>query len=220
MGALGNVHILESIDALKGLINTLGSSVDEQFIAAIRERATEAFFKPKDESTLYYKASVGTALNDELAKAKIKVPDAADKYSVEKWTINPPRFVKKQSQRIYWTSRFEAKLKALKSAPAPQWLTQPPHIVTSTTELDVSKRPAWSSGLTLSSLMNLPSSAVIQSSSGGWSPNQIVISGVDDQFVAFGTASLDVGWSVAVTTSGGLTKLQVESIAFVEMIWE
>jgi hypothetical protein len=46
-----------SIHALKGLINTRGSSVDEQFIAAIRGRAADAFFKAKDEGSLYYKAS-------------------------------------------------------------------------------------------------------------------------------------------------------------------
>jgi hypothetical protein len=113
VSSAANVHLLESIDALKGLINTLGSSVDEQFIAAIRDRAADAFFKTKDENTLYYKASVGASLNDTLEKAGFKLPDGADKYTVEKWTISPPRFVKKQGQRIHWTTRFEARLRSL-----------------------------------------------------------------------------------------------------------
>lgn len=117
LGTATNVHLLESVDALKGLINTLGSAVDEEFIAAIKQGAGEVFFKLKDESTLYYKASVGSTLQQTLSNAAIKLPDGADKYKVENWTINPPRFVKKQGQRIYWTSRFASRLKALKSAP-------------------------------------------------------------------------------------------------------
>jgi hypothetical protein len=147
IGTSGNIHVLELIDALKGLINTLGSSVDEQFITAIRDRAAEAFFKAKDETTLYYKASVAASLSDTLTKASVKLPDRADKYNVEKWTINPPRFVKKQGQRIYWTTRFEARLKALKSAPLPQWQTAPSYILSSTSEQDVLTPPtAWSTG--------------------------------------------------------------------------
>ncbi len=61
-----NVHILESVDALKGLINILASTVDEEFIAAIRDKAEHLFYKPNDKSTLYYKASVGAALNQAL----------------------------------------------------------------------------------------------------------------------------------------------------------
>jgi len=219
VGTSGNIHVLESIDALKGLINTLGSSVDEQFITAIRDRAAEAFFKAKDETTLYYKASAGASLNDILTQASVKLPDGADKYNAEKWTINPPRFVKKQGQRIYWTTRFEARLKALKSTPPPQWQTPPSYMLSSTSERDVLKPAAWSTGLSLSSLMTLPSSGVVQPSTGAWSSSPILLGSIDDQFVAFGTASLDVSWSVAVTTAGVLTKLQLESIEFVEVVW-
>jgi hypothetical protein len=199
----GNVHVLESIDALKGLINTLGSSVDEQFIEAIRERAGEAFFKAKEESTLYYKASVGASLADILTKATFKLPDSADKYTVEKWTLSPPRFVKKVGQRIHWTTRFEAKLRALKSAPPPQWLSMSPYMLSSTSGQEVLTTSTWSTNQS-------------------WPPSSVVISGSggsEDQLVAYGTASMDVNWSLAVTTSGTLTKLQLESIQFVEVIW-
>jgi hypothetical protein len=42
---------------------------------------------------------------------------------------------------------------------------------------------------------------------------------MEEQLVGHGTASLDATWSLAVTTSGTLTKLQLESIQFVEAIW-
>ena len=123
LGTATNVHLLESIDALKGLINTLGSAVDEEFIEAIKQRAADVFFKSGDASTLYYKASVRVELEEKLKNATVSLPPGADKYTVEGWTIGSPRFAKKQGQRIYWTTRFEARLKALKLSPQPEWLT-------------------------------------------------------------------------------------------------
>lgn len=219
LGGANNIHVLESIDALKGLINTLGSSVDEQFIAAIKQRAGEAFFKLKDEGTLYYKASIGAALGETLSSAAVKLPNGADKYSVEKWTISPPRFVKKQGQRIYWTTRFEARLKALKSASPPQWQPSSSFILSSTSEQEVLKMPPVSSGLALSSLLKLSPQNFLQPPTGLWPSNPVFFSTTDDQIVGYGTAGLDVSWSLAVTTSGALTKLQLESVEFVETVW-
>ena len=226
LGTASNVHVLESIDALKGLINILGSSIDEQFIATIRDGAADAFFRANDESTLYYKASVGPALNDALAKAGIKLPDSAERYAVEKWTISPPRFVKKQRQRVLWTTRFEARLKAVKAVRPPQWPPASryiPHILSSTSEQEVLEPTSSSTGVTLGSLAKLSPSGVVQPSVGIWSSYPLTlasIGGIEDQLVAYGTASLDASWSLALTTSGKLTKLQLESIQFVEMIWE
>jgi hypothetical protein len=41
-----------------------------------------------------------------------------------------------------------------------------------------------------------------------------------EQLVGYGTAHLDVAWSLAVTTSGMLTKPKLESVAFVEAVWD
>ncbi len=210
LSAATNVHLLESIEALKDLINTLSSSVDEQYIAAIRARAAEAFFKTDDQASLYYKASVGSSLRETLAAATVKLPTGADKYAVDTWTINPPRFVKKQGQRIYWTSRFEANLRALKSAPSPQLPLRWQPVFT---EHRILPEPLRASGQTIGPLLmplgeEWPSTSIVF---GGF--------GANDQLVATGTASVDVAWSLAVTTSGAFTKLQVEATEFVEVTW-
>jgi hypothetical protein len=80
-----NVHLLESVDALKGLINTLGSSVDEAFIEAIKDRADQLFFISEDQSTLYYKAGIYDKLQAALSGQKVSLPPGAERYKVEKW---------------------------------------------------------------------------------------------------------------------------------------
>jgi PIN domain len=112
-----NIHLLDSIDALKGLLNTLGSTVDEHFIIEIRDKASSLFFKSKDETTLYFKARINDALEQTLREAKIQLPRSAEKYSVDKLTLSPPSFVRKQGQRIFWSTRVQARLKALMVLP-------------------------------------------------------------------------------------------------------
>jgi hypothetical protein len=216
-----NVHFLESVDALKGLINTIGSAVDEQFIAAIKERAADIFFKSGDENTLYQKESIGARLESVLKNATQKLPLGAYRYRVDKWTISAPRFVKKQGQRIYWATRFDAALNALKAA-----LTD------------------WGTGMVPLANLNEPSfispniylnSLQLNSASGAASPDNLLFSRenpqiynslaarvynpAEDQVVGYGTASLDASWSLAVTTSGALTKPRLESVDFVEVVW-
>ena len=220
LSSAANVYVLESVDALKDLINTLGSAVDEQFIAAIKERAADVFFKAGDESTLYYKASVRTKLDAALAKASPRLPPGAYKYRVDGWTISTPRFVKKQGQRIYWASRFDATLSALKAVAPQNWAT----VVTNLGPADLTKAsvvstPNYLSSLQLNPYQSLAAPDLFGSGSGQGEGFQIINSGFEDQAVGHGAASLNASWSLAVTTSGALTKPRLESIDFTEAVW-
>jgi hypothetical protein len=216
-----NVHLLESIDALKGLINTLGSAVDEEFIARIKDRAAELFFKVGDKSTLYYKASVGAALEQALRSAPLKLLAGADKYKIERWTIGAPRFVKKQGQRIYWMTRFEAKLSALKSAAQPNWLQGNltagfPQPIT----MGLLNTPL-ASGLAGAATRNIVQTYF---ETPQFETPQFVVPSPSavaerDQFIGYGTASLNASWSLGVTTTGMLTKSKLESVEFIEVVW-
>lgn len=216
-----NVHILDSIDALKGLLNTLGSTVDEQFISAIKPKAEQLFFKAKDESTLYYKAGVGDSLNRVLREAPIQLPPSAERYAVEKWTINPPNFVRKVGQRIFWSTRFQARVKATKAAPQPEWN---PSTLISGVSLPqgrgVSTNILGSGSTSLASLLQPISSNVRFGSA--WLPaaGSTVFSLAEEQTIGYGTAHIDVSWSLAVTTSAALTKPRVEAVTFVEAVWD
>jgi hypothetical protein len=219
-----NVHLLESIDALKGLINTIGSSVDEQFISAIRERAADIFFKSGDENTLYQRESIGARLEHVLKGAAPKLPVGAYRYRVDKWTISPPRFVKKQGQRIYWATRFDAALNALKAAALTDWGTGMNVALANLTKPNLVYPTAYLNSLQLNSLSgaNVPDNLYFT----GETPHiynslaaQVYNPVAEDQVIGYGTASLDVSWSLAVTTSGVLTKPRLESVDFVEVVW-
>jgi len=223
LGGGTNVHVFESIDALKGLINTLGSAVDEQYIARIKEGAAELFFKSGDESTLYYKASVGATLPRILAAA-LKPPAGADYCRIGGWALGSPEFVRKEGQRIYWTTRFEAKLTAVKSVPPINWATaahSPINMVTlAPSQYTLSPPPtritfAQGPGVTLDPRISTPSEAWGE----GFNNLTLAANLSESQSVASGTASLDVSWSLAVATSGALTKPRVESVDFVEVVW-
>jgi uncharacterized protein (UPF0147 family) len=223
-----NVHILESVDALKGLINTIGSSVDEQFIAAIKERAAEIFFKSGDQGTLYYKASVAAKLDQALASAPLKLPSGAYRHRVDKWTISAPRFVKKQGQRIHWATRFEAAVNALKAAEQRvEWLTvganpaladlTKPYLGASPSNYLIPGQPVASSYLIPAQPQTSPNAYAARF---GYGENfQILNPVAEDQVVGYGTASLNVSWSLGVTTSGALTKPELESVDFVDIVW-
>jgi hypothetical protein len=223
-----NVDVVDSVDALKGLINTLGSTVDEQFIAAIKDKAKDLFYKPNDKGSLYYRASVKELLNQALEGAKMQLPSGAERYTIEQWTINQPRFVRKQSQRIHWSTRFEARLKALKSKPWPtiEWSSPPPE---SPSQAFIGS--GVGNAATISPLFfgseGLPPSGYIRGLSANITPTSLYtpgltpgLIGMDDQLVGYGTANLDVSWSLAVATTGKLTKPQLESVTFVEIVWD
>jgi len=233
IGAAANVHLLDSVDALKGLLNTLGSTVDEQYINSIKPSAAEIFFKAKDESSLYYKESVGDSLNAALRSAEVKLPAGAERYDVEKWTISRPQFVKKEAQRIYWTTRFKARFKALKSIPRPVIggysnvvgpllsAQQEPAIKVGTGRGLASlaaSLPNLSEGFRSTYLSTFGKADLISALSSPLSLASVALA--DDQVVAFGTADLDVSWSLLVTTAGKLTKPRVQSVDFVEVVWD
>ena len=244
LSASTNVHVLESVDALKGLINTLGSTVDEQFIAAIRDKAQHLFYKPSDKNTLYYKASVHAALKEALKEAKLQLPSGAERYTVDEWTINPPRFVSKQGQRIFWSTRFQARLKAVKSPPAVEWQRASIIPTGSIESPTIDSYVLGSTGLspTVDSLLGptgpsptvnsyvlgptglSPTANIIgwkSPSTSGWVPAVAgILGGENDQLVGYGTALLDVSWSLAVATSGTLTKPRLESVSYIETVWD
>lgn len=219
IGSAANVHILDSVDALKGLINTIGSAVDEQFIAAIKDLAADVFFKPKDESTLYYKASVSSKLEQALTSASFKLPAGADKYKVDKWGIGAPRFVKKQGQRINWATRFEATLNALKSPAQPEWMA----VGSSLSRPDPTDQNILSTQIPAVVGTTQVANAFAARLHPSFYGEGVVIPNLfgkgDDQIVGYGTASLNASWSLAVTTSGTLTKPKLESIEFIEVVW-
>lgn len=213
-----NVYVLESVDALKGLINTLGSAVDEHFIAAIQPKAERLFFGPGDQETLYYRWQISTALNEKLTAAPIVLPNGAERYAVENWSISPPRFLRKERQRISWASRFGAQLRAVRMVHASS--PQRTRIILPGIE------PESPIGDSLqSSMVSVPSSSAnIRVDKDFWGDvsnlNRVWLStGGHEQTVGSGLATIDVNWTVSVTTALGLKSPKLDTLSFVEVVW-
>jgi len=123
IGHAGNVRILETIDDLIALINTLISQVGEDVVEDIRKRANGYFFKPQDKTTFYYKGDVLSKIRGQVGTELSRIPEGATFQDEERITIGWPEFQRKEARRFHWITRitFTYKLsRQLESPPAPE----------------------------------------------------------------------------------------------------
>lgn len=111
-----NVRILESLNELESLINTLVSSVPEDKISEWGNRAAAYFFQEGDESTLYYRENISELIAQRFANQLSNVPNIFVKRKNDMNYIQAPVFVRKRRQRIHWMTeiRITSKLFASK----------------------------------------------------------------------------------------------------------
>ena len=106
LGRVRNVRILESLNELETLINTLVSNVPEEKISDWRQKAASYFFKLEDKSTWYYRKNIGQSIANRFASEMSAVPSQ----SVRRKNISPiiqqPVFVQKIGQRIHWMTEI------------------------------------------------------------------------------------------------------------------
>ena len=225
MTGRSNTQVLASPDELKGLINTLVSQVDEEFINSIRDDASKMFFVSKDDNSLYYREKLGSQVR-ELVDQSVAPPTGADQVATDRVTIANPRFVRKEKQRVYWSTRIEIHLKGTRS-PFPATISY--------TGLDVASVPNLGLGPQSNLWIHNPGQSVILS--GTYKPKLPVVGSLlttqkppeggvaslsswpEDQVVATGIASVEVIWSVAVSTARRLTKPQLHDLSFVDVVW-
>lgn len=113
-----NVRILRNIGELQGLINTLASQVDEDTIKKYRAVAEKLFFTQGENTGLYFKLSVREKIHSEFASILESFPaDAPFADGGPAYSIYPPIFIRKESQRISWSSRIEVKQNATSIRP-------------------------------------------------------------------------------------------------------
>lgn len=102
-----NVRILSSLDALESLINTIVSTIPEEFALKLAEKAGRLFFEKDNNNTFYYKESIGEKIREQYAKElSDTILQGCLRYGGT-WWIQNPIFIKKDRQRIYWISTIE-----------------------------------------------------------------------------------------------------------------
>jgi hypothetical protein len=102
-----NVRILKSTDELESLINTLVSSVPEEFAAELAQKADKLFFVKEDEKSLYYKEDIRGQINRDYADVLNDPIIGGHLRRSGTWWITAPIFVKKTRQRVHWVSVLE-----------------------------------------------------------------------------------------------------------------
>ncbi len=112
-----NARVVESLELLEQLINTLVANVTEEFVNKIRDKAAEYFSNSETTEGLYYREDVKDRISRKFSSELTDVPEGADVTRVDSWTIGMPRFLKKQGQRISWNTCITAHREALKRYP-------------------------------------------------------------------------------------------------------
>lgn len=188
--SMPNVRILNTLEELRGLINTLVSEVDEKFVEEMQGKAQPYFFVKEDQSTLYYKEELRRLIKEKFSNELNTKPEGVTEAEPEIWYIGKPRFVKKEGQRIFWASRIEATYAGYKTEyKSPQ----------ATGLLGLSQAPS-PAVMALSNLAN------------------IITPKTEKLFVSRYAVILEVDWSVTIGAHKKFSAPKIEGMRYVETV--
>jgi hypothetical protein len=118
-----NVQVFDGLEALKGLISTLSSEVDEEFVDELQKKASALFFvNAQSKETLYYRENISEQIKSIFSNELSAIPEGATSKVDDGIFITPPRFVRKEKQRVYWSSRITFNFNAMR------WVSSVPQI--------------------------------------------------------------------------------------------
>jgi hypothetical protein len=232
-----NAQVLPDLSALRNLINTLVSTVDEAFVAGLREKAGKIFFDGmENKESLYLKEDITGQIREKFKQEFSALPTGAESRSTNSIRIaTPPEFLKKDGQRVFWSTKITYKVAASR-------------IEYNSVEPQQSLFAANTSGLG-GAAITLPSGVSVVGSmspfvlgtsnvapqfntspyvSGVYSPNVYGTSGNPAELlripksvvVRTGKTVFEVVWSAHVNQAKKLSKLKIEQINFIETTWD
>ena len=222
----GNVLILKSLEDLQGLINTLVSKVTEDFVNTHIQRATTYFFKQSDDNCLYKREKIKDEILQRFDEQLKAIPDGASSRENGTWYISPPKFVKKERQRVFWANRITVKAEAFdeRLIIGPQYPHQPTGIPLG--KLGVETQPIITGSISLGDKPIVPPTKTIKESVMSISipPAPLSWLALSNPLtrtkVADGESVFEVTWSVTVTTEGKYRSPRIDSITHVETAWD
>lgn len=194
-----NSQVLSSLDELKNLINTLASQVDETFLNELQEKAKLMFFSGNEnKDALYYKEKIYDRIINEYASQLEVLPDGADVRESDGISIIQPRFLKKEGQRISWTTRMRFKTKAYR--------------------FEEAQLPTVLQG-SLPEIGNPPAQG-LRGGLLGLSDVYRKFAQKEKQLVKSGATIFEVNWSTTVDAKRKLSRPEIQEVIFLETIWE
>lgn len=102
-----NVKVLESLDELESLINTLVSTIPEELVEELAQKANKLFFEKDNYNSLYYKENISEKIMELFQNELTNTIFPGKLRSSGSWWILKPIFIKKVRQRIHWVSPIE-----------------------------------------------------------------------------------------------------------------
>lgn len=227
-----NVRILRSLDDLQSLINTLVSSVTEEFVASFRDPAERLFFSTNSQDGLFYKEKIREDINRRFDAKLRETPRGADSRENGTWTIVTPSFVGKSGQRIVWRTSIKVEATAFKiNTPEGLAFGYPTHFGDPLfSQTVIPSSPVFSSeGLIIGDEVLRPYGGLVY---GGFAEpkltigdtpilaNTIVTPAANKTPFARGHTLFHVTWSVTITTTGKLSRPKIELIEWKETLWQ
>lgn len=229
-GGIRNVHVLETVEDLKGLINTLVSKVTEEYINSIKEKVLLCFFDAEKEDGVYFRAKVRSSITEKYKVALRELPEDATERTNHGWFIQAPNFVKKSGQRTFWNTRVRVEAEAFKWSE--ETILRPLGMGDSQLSGgvglplgDVTLKPLGA--ITLGDVTLPPTRGITSGNYGIYGINDYRLgfpSSVAEvknvkRKVGSGNTIFDVLWSVLVTTRKELRNPKVEDIKLVGTYW-
>jgi len=204
-----NSSVLNNLDDLRALINTLSSEVSEEYIQRLKVKAASIFFVDKDhKEALYYKDKISDRISDEFSEQLKEIPISDGIRKRAGISIFHPQFVKKDKQRIYWSSRIDFKAEIYANVPKLETQQQ-----FATGLLGLSNVTAKTPNTNALSLL-LNSYVANQA---GKPQTELPL---DQKLVKTGRSKFEVNWSVSVSSAQKLIKPIIDEIIFSETAWD
>lgn len=191
-----NMRVLSTINDLENLINTLVSSVTEEFVSEIKDKAQKYFFEKDNQKTYYYKEEIRNRISEQYSKELKATPEKGMLREGGTWWINPPVFVKKDKQRVYWFTQVEIDCEFFKYERATS-----SEQTTAGSILDKLQDTAQSGGQTHNRFLELLDMPVKKEAGEG-------------------KTIFEIHWSVNITQADNLTRPKLEEIKFIKHTWD
>lgn len=102
-----NVRVLEDLDELKSLINTLASEVSEDYVEEMRAKAAPLFWtNNEDKSTLYYTAEVSKQIKEKYPAELQALPEGIVRVKEKMFYVTQvPTFLQKEGTTLEWMTK-------------------------------------------------------------------------------------------------------------------
>ena len=207
-GNAKNVRMLSTLDELEGLINTLVSTVPEEAVTEYAKKAMKLFFEKGNSNTFYFKERIGDVIRDRFSEQLNNAVVPGSLRTDKTWWVMNPVFMKKEKQRIYWSSSIEVEFEIfhyeqsspdlLESNPYRSGLASPPDLFGLGNKIGIPPHSAFG----LSSVPPPPSTIMGRGLFGGGTK---IVDGK-------GRDIFDVRWSTNLSQARNLTALRLEDI--------